>query len=167
LVELYRDRVFRLAYRMLGDAADAEEAVAAVLVKVWSGAADFRGECAADTWVYRIAFRATLDIRRGRRRWWQRFFTLGRAEEPELEPADAAPGPQQAAEAREDLAHAAAKLQQAVQQLNETDRALVHLFYYEGKGLPEIETILGIARPTLKVRLSRARDRLRKLLEPP
>jgi RNA polymerase sigma-70 factor (ECF subfamily) len=166
LVEHYRGSIFRLACRMLGDASAAEDATASALVKVWSGAAGWRGECSADTWVYRITFRAALDVRRGRKRWWQRFFAFGPSDESDAEPADAAPGPVESAERSDEAAALAGRLRTAVDKLNETDRALVHLFYYEGSSLAEIESILGIARPTLKVRLSRARDKLRKLLDP-
>ena len=44
-----------------------------------------------------------------------------------------------------------------------SDRALVHLYYYENRGLAEIEGILGVGRDALKMRLARARKRLRQL----
>src|SRR5262245_30123784 len=73
LVRLYQDRVFQLACRALGDAALAQEATADALLKVWTRAGQWRGDAAANTWIYQVAVRTVLDARRSRRRWWQRW----------------------------------------------------------------------------------------------
>ena len=69
LVRRLEDRVYRLAYRVVGDAALAEEATVAAFYKVWTKAGQWRGDANADTWIYRVAVRTVLDLRRGRRRW--------------------------------------------------------------------------------------------------
>ena len=50
-------------------------------------------------------------------------------------------------------------------ELNEKDRVLVHLYYFEQWNLTEIASILDTTRDALKMRLSRARKRMRQLLE--
>ena len=53
----------------------------------------------------------------------------------------------------------------ALEQLSDSDRALLHLYYFESQTLGEIETILSVPKANLKMRLARARARLRSLLE--
>ncbi len=162
LVRLYQDRVYQLAYRALGDAALAQEATADAFLKVWNKAGQWRGQAGAATWIYQVAVRTVLDTRRSRRRWWQRWS----APLPEVV-ADGRPEP------AEQLAHGEAQQQQeqrlheALAQLSQEDRVLIHLYYFEDRSLPEIETILGVGRATLKTRLARARQRLRDRLEQP
>jgi RNA polymerase sigma-70 factor (ECF subfamily) len=154
LVRGYQERIFRLACRVSGDAALAEEATAQALLKIWTRAGQWRGQARASTWIYRLAVRTVLDVQRSQRRWWRRWVPWSRVV---AEPAAPTPtGPQD---------ERAARVQEAVGQLGEADRALVHLFYFENRGLAEIESILGVPRTNLKMRLARARQRLRGFLE--
>ena len=162
LVRCFQDRVFRLAYRVSGDAAAAEEAAADVFVKVWQRAGQWRGESSAGTWIYRIAVRTVLDHERNRHRWWRRWA----AAVPGLL-ADPRPEPSQLAAEREQAQNGTLRLQAALARLPEADRVLVHLYYFEGRKLADIEPILGATREALKMRLDRARRRLRKLLGTP
>jgi RNA polymerase sigma factor (sigma-70 family) len=67
LLEAIQDRVYRLALRMLGHPADAEDAAQEILVVVLTHLGSFRGESAFATWVFRIAAHHLLRARRGRR----------------------------------------------------------------------------------------------------
>jgi DNA-directed RNA polymerase specialized sigma24 family protein len=53
----------------------------------------------------------------------------------------------------------------AIATLKEEDRALVHLYYFEGRAIAEIAVVLEASRDALKMRLLRIRQRLAKLLE--
>jgi RNA polymerase sigma-70 factor (ECF subfamily) len=159
LVRLYQDRLFQLAYRALGDPAQAQEAAADALLKVWSKAGQWRGDAAANTWIYQVAVRTVLDARRRRRRSERRSGPLPEAM------ADGRPEPaEQLARGEQERAQEQ-RLHEALRQLSEEDRVLLHLYYFEDRGLAEIETILGVGRATLKTRLARARQRLRAQLE--
>lgn len=158
LVHLYQDRIFRLAVRVLGNASAAEEASAAALVKLWNKCRQWRGESSAATWIYRLALRTILDSRRGRRRWLLRWGT------PLLESPTAEPDPPESLIARDERVRKERQVAAALRELSPEDRALVHLFYYEGRSLGEIAAILGVRRAALKMRLVRTRERLRKLL---
>jgi RNA polymerase sigma-70 factor (ECF subfamily) len=160
LVRRYQEPIFRLAYRVAGDAALAEEATANALQKVWAKAGQWRGEARAGTWIYRVAVRAILDTQRGQRRWWRRW---ARRLPPAL--VDPQPGPPEQALAREQQENTASRVHEALRQLAEADRVLIHLYYFENRGLAEIASILGVARERLKMRLARARQRLRTYLE--
>jgi RNA polymerase sigma-70 factor (ECF subfamily) len=158
LVERFGERVFRLAWRITGDAALAEDATAQTLVKLWTKARQWRGDAPARTWVFRMAVRTALDVQRSQQRWWRRH-----ANGTPTVAADTRSDPADLAEQAEQQQMSADRLQHALMDLGPADRALVHLFYFEGRGLPEIESILGVSRDALKMRLSRARARLRDL----
>jgi RNA polymerase sigma-70 factor (ECF subfamily) len=159
LVRRYQQRIFHLACRVLGDAALAEEATAQTLVKIWSRCGQWRGQSAAGTWIYRIAVRTVLDVQRSQNRWWRRW-----ARPVPVEMHDGRPQPDEAASEREQLQQRERRVQAALRQLPETDRVLVHLYYFEKKTLGEIEMILGVPKGNLKMRLARARQKLRSLL---
>jgi RNA polymerase sigma-70 factor, ECF subfamily len=160
LVHDYQERIFRLACRVVADTALAEEATAQVFFKVWTRAAQWQEKASAGTWIYRVAVCTILDVQRGQRRWWRRWANAwpGRV-------ADRRPSPGDAVAQRAEETDRAERLHRALGQLADADRVLVHLHYFENRGLAEIETILGVARTTLKMRLARARQRLRGLLE--
>jgi RNA polymerase sigma-70 factor (ECF subfamily) len=156
LICRFRDRLFRLAFRVLRDAARAEDAVADAFAAVWFRCGNWRGEAAA-AWIHRVAYRVVLDHARTRRRWW-RFFRR----EPEEPPASPEPGGDPGE--REQRQRRARRLDAAIAALSPEDRALVHLHYFENQSLAEIAVVLGTSRDALKMRLSRARARLRELL---
>jgi DNA-directed RNA polymerase specialized sigma24 family protein len=56
-------------------------------------------------------------------------------------------------------------LERAIALLKAEDRVLVHMFYYENRGLREIAPVLNATHDALKMRLSRARKRLRQILK--
>jgi RNA polymerase sigma factor (sigma-70 family) len=67
LLEALQDPVYRLALRMLGHPADAEDAAQEILVIVLTHIGSFRGESALSTWVFRIAVNHLMRTRKGRR----------------------------------------------------------------------------------------------------
>jgi RNA polymerase sigma-70 factor (ECF subfamily) len=155
LVRGYQERIFRLALRMLGDTALADDATARVLEKVWCKAGQWQGRCSAGTWIHRVAYRTIVDVQRGRQRWSARWRPWPlRLFDPQPEPAD-----------RLRQADDSARVHAALAELSPADRALVHLYYFENQGLADIEAVLSVRRDALKMRLARARHKLRELLE--
>lgn len=157
LIRRFQDRLFRLAFRVLRDAARAEEAVADAFAAVWFRCGNWRGEASAATWIHRVAYRVILDHARARRRWW-RFFRRA-SEEPAV-----CPDPGGDLGEREQQQHRTRRLDAALATLDPEDRALVHLHYFENQSLAEIAAVLATTRDALKMRLSRARARLREVL---
>lgn len=76
LVSAVQDDLFRLALRMLGSRAEAEDATQEVLLKALTHLSEFRGESAFRTWLFRIAVRHLLGVKRGRREQLASFETL-------------------------------------------------------------------------------------------
>lgn len=160
LVRSFQDRIYRLAFGVTSDASLAEEAAAQALLKIWNKAGQWGGQAKASTWIYRLALRTILDVQRGQRRWWKRWSAPGLSLF-----RDGRPGPAEQLQQQDEQDERSRRIRKALSQLTDSDRALVHLYYFENKGLAELETILGVARANLKMRLARARQRLRSLLE--
>ena len=67
LLKRHERPVYSLLYRMLSNHEDTEEALAEVFVKVWRGAAFFKGDAKFTTWLYRIASNTARDFLRSRK----------------------------------------------------------------------------------------------------
>src|SRR5215471_2890195 len=68
LVRTYSASIFHVAYRMLGDSAEASDVVQEIFLKVFRNIGGFKAEAALKTWIFRIAFSEILN----RLRWWKR-----------------------------------------------------------------------------------------------
>ncbi len=139
LVQENENRLYRAALAILGSPQDAEDAVQDAFVKYLEKApAELK---APNAWLMRVLINGCKS--RLRLAWRQ----VGPI--PEELPA---PTPEE----REELAE--------LWQLPPEERCAIHLFYYEGWSTREISAITGVAEGTVRSRLSRARERLRKLL---
>ena len=139
LVQENEIRLYRAALAILGSPQDAEDAVQDAFVKYLEKApAELK---APNAWLMRVLINGCKS--RLRLAWRQ----VGPI--PEELPA---PTPEE----REELAE--------LWQLPPEERCAIHLFYYEGWSTREISAITGVAEGTVRSRLSRARERLRKLL---
>lgn len=162
LLRRHERPVYSLLYRMLGCHEDAEEALAEVFVKVWRAAAGFKGDCSFATWLYKIATNTARDALRARRTRQEVPIEDVTVRGVELsERVEATTG--------DPLAYAVAaeeriRLLEAMAGLSEDDRLLVTLYHFRECDYAQIEQITGIPAGNLKVKLFRARRRLRQLL---
>ncbi len=158
LVERYKDRVFGVLLRLVGDRDLAEDAAQEAFVKAYLALPRFRGESAFGTWLVQIAIHAARDrVRRQQRRW--------QVETTEDDgPVDVV-GPANDALANmvrdEDLD----RLQLALQQLPEDYREVLVLKHLEEWSFEEIAQHAQASVGSLKVRAHRARRMLRQSLE--
>ena len=165
LVGRHRDRVFRLAYRYLGDASSAEDLAQETFLRVYRSKSSWRPEAKFSTWLYRVTANACLNeirARRARRAVEATAPTAPGGGTPS-EPADpAAPDP-----AGETVrAETAAVVRQAVAALDEDQRTAVLLSKYEGLSYRELADAMNRSVPAVKSLLVRARANLRRALEP-
>jgi len=161
LVRRYQKPLYRFLLRFLDSAEDAEQATLNVLVRAWEYAPRFQHRSKVSTWLYRIAFNMARDLFERRKSRPQQVPLL---EQTNLGAAGTKNAETEALN-RMELSDQYRNLQCALKQLNETDRLLIILYYFEESSYEEMEAISGFSYKVLKTRLSRARQRLRALLE--
>jgi RNA polymerase sigma-70 factor, ECF subfamily len=143
LVRRYQTSIYRVALRMLGSRADAQDAVQETFVRAWRALPRFRHDSAISTWLYRIVTRRALDRIASRR-------STGTLDEVEVE---AGPDPAQAAEHQERLR----AIRRAIAKLPPDQRAAIVLREFEGLSYQEVAQVLGASVPAIKTRIHRAR----------
>jgi len=152
IMRAQEDRVFSVCLRILGDRENALDATQDTFLTVFRKAAQFKGDSALGTWIYRIAVNTCYDqIRRSGRRPTE-------ALPDHLEPPDAA------AEDAIDSAGLRPEIQRALAALPPDFRAAVVLSDLEGMSLPEVAVVLGIPVGTVKSRVFRGRRLLAELM---
>ena len=166
LLELHRDRVFNITYRMLGNRSEAEDVSQEVFITVFKTIDSFREESKFSTWLYRVAVNHTKN----------RIKYLARRHERDRDELDETSSQQNGAvngapvrAAQPDKALASAQmealLQEAIEALDEDQRAVVILRDVEDLSIEEICEITGLPDGTVKSRLHRARLVLRKKMQ--
>ena len=161
LLRRHERPVYSLLHRMLSSHEDAEEALAEVFVKVWKSAAGFKGDARFTTWLYRIASNTARDALRARRKRAEVSTEDVLIDELEVSEraASAATDPVRSVLVAEDTA----RILSAMQELSDEDRLLITLYHFQESDYEEISEITGISPSNLKVKLFRARQRLREL----
>ena len=167
IVGLYRDRVYNLTYRMLGNRAEAEDVSQEVFITVFKHIEQFRGDSKFSTWLYRV----TANHCKNRIKYLARRHDRGHDELDEnmddepgggaLTAPPASPRPDRQLEGAE----LERLMQEAIAELDEEHRLLVVLRDVEDLSYDEICEITGLAEGTVKSRLHRARLALRKKLQ--
>lgn len=163
LVCLHEGMVFNLAARLLGDSEEARDVAQEVFLQVYRQLGRFEGRSSLRTWIYRIV----VNRCHNRRRFWRR---RRRDREQPLDERLAVgqagfsrgrhgvAGPFEALRRRE----LAARVQAALLELRFEQRAVLVLREIEGLSSEEVASALGIPEGTVKSRLSRAREALRR-----
>lgn len=165
LIHLYQAPIYNVAYRILGDASEASDAVQETFMKVFKGIKTFRGECGLKTWIYRIAISESLN----RQRWWKRWRRHAPVSIDDTAPngsrlvevTDSRPTPESACAQLE----MAREVQNALNGLSFEHRVVVVLRDIEGLSYEEIAETLGLSLGTVKSRLWRARSEMKTKLE--
>lgn len=155
LVQAHQEPVFRLAYLLLGDADDADDAAQETFIRAFRALASFDGERPLRPWLLRI----TTNLAHNRRRSVRRYLAaLQRALSVASEPVEPFCD-------RSAMQWEAQVLWQAVQRLGRTDQEVIYLRYFLDLSEAETARTLEIAPGTVKSRLSRALGRLRTVVD--
>ena len=157
LVARYQEVAFRLAYVLLGDAGEAEDAAQEGFIKAFYALQRFRNGAAFRPWLLEIVGN---QARNQRRAGGRRAALALRASTAWSGPGDSAPSPEADAITREQQR----AVLQAVSGLRDDDRLVVAYRYFFDLSEAEMAEALGCARGTVKSRLSRALERLRNSL---
>ena len=158
------DDVYRLAFRMLGLRAEAEDATQEILIKVITNLAQFRGDSTLRTWVWSIATRHVLARQRGQREEVASFETIERLiAEGDRNPPQLSLTSNELATLEEEVRLSCT--QAMVMSLDREHRLawiLAEVFELDGE---TAAAIIGIEPATYRKRLSRARQRFGDWLE--
>lgn len=157
LVWRYRDTVYTLAVRLVGPDLAGDVAQEA-LIRAWRAMPRFRGEAALSTWLHRITVNTAWTLRKRAAR-----HDAQHLDETLIDTTvdHTSTGPEKAGE----MIELRAGLRSAIQQLSPGQRAVLVLRDVYGWTHAEVARELGITHTTAKVRLHRARKRVRALLD--
>lgn len=152
---LHHERVFRAAWRVTGNAADAEDVLQTVFLRLLRRDDDTVLEETAGTYLHRAAVNAAVDLLRKRK-----VAQADPLDEQQGKLASPEPGPS----ARHESKEAERRVREAVASLPPRAAEIFILRYFEGHGNREIAKLLGISWSTVAVTLHRARSQVRKSL---
>jgi RNA polymerase sigma-70 factor, ECF subfamily len=169
LVAHYHQPVYSLIYRIVSNQADAADTTQEVFLKVFRGIKHFNGESSLKTWLYRIAVHEASN----QKRWWFRH----KSRETSMETQQDSEGNSfglcdvlmdQSDSPLEACAHeeVRARVELELKQVPEPYRTTVVLRDIEGLSYEEVAEVLQISLGTVKSRLIRGREALKKRLEP-
>lgn len=162
LIEIYKDKIFQLAYRMVGNRQDAEDIAQETFLRVYANLHTYDENYKFSTWIYRIATNLCID--RGRKKrpdfsldeevetgegldWYSRLSSRDRTPEEKV--------------VTQELQET---VQDALSQLQPEYRSIMILRYIEDLSLQEISEIVKLPVTTIKTRIHRGREALRSKL---
>ncbi|HEY1756518.1 MAG TPA: RNA polymerase sigma factor [Bryobacteraceae bacterium] len=148
LLRQYQTKVFHLAFSILGNREQAEDAAQEIFIRIWRALPGYRGLSSISTWVYSIARNCCLTALK----------SAGSRRTVSLEDA----GARAAAEKKSDPPSGphSPDLARLIEELPEKQRQVVALFYLEEKSYEEVSRLLNIPLGTVKTHLHRARNTL-------
>jgi RNA polymerase sigma-70 factor, ECF subfamily len=171
LITQYHQPIYSLVYRILDDPADAPDTTQEVFLKVFRGINRFHGESSLKTWIYRIAVHEASN----RRRWWFRHKVRETSIEPLPDRQADEPGGLSICDTLTDGSESPldtvlheevrSRVEAELKQLSEPYRTTVVLRDIEEMSYEQIAEVMNVSLGTVKSRLVRGRDALRRRLE--
>ena len=158
LVERYQNYVFTLVLRFIENREDAEEIAQDVFVKAYRSLADFRGDAKFSTWLFTITRTTCLSFLRKKKLDTQSLDNERTGLQAENQESDF----------KADLVEQKSRhamLNKAITMLSPDDAQVLNLFYKGEQTLEEIGKIMRLDPNTVKVKLHRARHRLKEKME--
>jgi RNA polymerase sigma-70 factor, ECF subfamily len=164
LVAQFERPVYSLCFRLLGDAEEARDAAQETFLKVYRGLSGFRGEAGLKTWIYRIAINQAMN----QKRWWRRRhrdetisldITRGQSD---TTIGNMLPGRASSPEALAISGERERFIMRALDEIKQEYRIALILREIEELSYEEIAQTLGISIGTVKSRIARGREELRR-----
>ena len=164
LVDHFERPVYALCFRLLGDAEEARDAAQETFLKVYRGLGGFRGEAGLKTWIYRIAINQAMN----QKRWWRRrhreetiSLDISRGQS-ETTLGNLLPGRSCSPEAEAISSERERYIMRALSEIKEEYRIALMLREIEELSYEEIAETLSISIGTVKSRIARGREDLRR-----
>ncbi len=165
IVERYERQVYHTVYAVLGSKEDAEDAAQETFLKIWKTLPQFRGDCRLSTWIFRVAKNTALDYAsyRGRRAAVSLSYTDpddGELAETEIEDTGVYLPPEDELMKKETVE----AVRKALEALAPEHRVILVLREFDGLSYQDISERLDLDIGTVKSRISRAKNHLKKIL---
>ena len=158
LMEPLEQLVWRVCWHYTGNREAAEDCGQEAMIRIWRNLGNYRGECALESWVYRIAANCCMDWLRKKKR--DRSVSMEPMRDQGFDPADEAPGTEEQVVAKDERR----RLRDAIALLPDDQRETLILTQLEKVPYEEAAKLLGISEGTVKSRVNRAKVRLKEIL---
>ena len=158
LMEPLEQLVWRVCWHYTGNREAAEDCGQEAMIRIWRNLANYRGECALESWVYRIAANCCMDWLRKKKRDWS--VSMEPMVEQGFDPADDSPGTEEQVVAKDERQ----RLREAIALLPDDQREALILTQLEKVSYEEAAQALGVSEGTVKSRVNRAKARLKEIL---
>ncbi len=157
IVDRHKDKAYNLAFRICGNHEEAEELAQDSFLIAFRAIKSFRMKSSFATWFYRIVYNTSISHVRIKKKG---VLSL------EDFPADATDFiGSNTTEEEADNEYRSSLVNFALQKINEEERGLVSLYYYEEMNTDEISDVTGISKSNIKVKLFRARQKMLEIIE--
>lgn len=157
LVEKNKDKVFNLALRICGNREEAEEIAQDAFLKAFRSLKSFKMKSSFTTWLYRIVYNTAISLVRSRKK------VVLSLEEFPAEAIDFYSENSTENDAENEYRNSLVNF--ALQKLNEEERALISMYYYDEMDSEEISQVTGLIKSNIKVKLFRARQKMIEIIE--
>ena len=163
LVLTYEKQIYNLALRMTANPDDAMDLSQETFLRAWRGLSSYRFDSAFSTWLYRLASNVCIDFlrRQKKQKVVPLYHTDDEDAERELSLPQPGPGPEEQILQQMEQEQVA----KALTQLEPEYREALVLCVVNGLSYTEIARILGVKEGTVKSRIARAREKMRKLVQ--
>jgi len=145
LLEEHKTLIYKVCRLYCPEPADRQDLFQEIIFQLWKGFPGFRGEAKFGTWLYRVALNTAISAARKKK--------AGRVAPPWLEASESISWNKPQAQWN--------YLEKAVAQLGRVEKSILML-YLEDRTYEEMEEILGIPRATLRVKVNRIKEKLKK-----
>ena len=157
LAERHKNHIYNLAFRICGNHEEAEEIAQDSFLKAYKSLRGFKMKSSFATWLYRIAYNTAISHVRTRK-------------ENMLSINDFSTGISEfigrnTSEEEVEIEYRNSLVNYALTKINEEERGLISLYYYEEMSTEEISDVTGISKSNIKVKLFRARQKMSVIIE--
>lgn len=157
LVDRYKDLVYTLTLRMLKNREEAEEVAQDTFIKVYKSLNRFKGDSKFSTWIYRVAYNASLDRLKKNKKYFNNV-AIDEYTEHQVKTIDNALSKLEEEERSQ-------AIQKCIEQLPSEDAFILTLYYFEGQSLDEISKVIDLTPNNVKVKLFRSRKKLATIMK--
>jgi RNA polymerase sigma factor (sigma-70 family) len=157
IVDRHSNKAYNLAFRICGNHEEAEELAQDSFLKAYKSLATFKMKSSFATWLYRIVYNTTISHVRIKKKG-----VLSLEDFP-ADATDFIGGNITEEEAEKEYRTSLVNF--ALQKINDDERGLISLYYYEEMSTDEIAEVTGISKSNIKVKLFRARQKMQEIIE--